>query len=250
MRIHQLTKVVLCLAVFEISVIPLNARISNVETGNQQWLQYYSEVKIAPKWSILSDAGYRWRNLSNRNSQCIIRTGGTYYLNSNIAVALGIALSETFSNTELNKIEFRPYQEFTHKYILENISIKQRIRLEERYFKTIENEKLIHDYSSNFRFRYSIIMTFPLAILSSSDNKKKILFNVGNEIFINTKSRTQNNIFDQNRILIGPTFQFNKNIAISLIYNNQFNKSITTDAFKMDNIIWLQVKQSFIIEKS
>ena len=72
-----------------------------------------------------------------------------------------------------------------------------------------------------------------------------MVLNVGDEVFFNAGKNIVYNIFDQNRILVSPTVQFNKNFAVSLTYNYQFAATSTAATFNRTNVVWLQVKQKF-----
>jgi len=97
----------------------------------------------------------------------------------------------------------------------------------------------------NFRFRYSLMAGIPLFKLSETDRDKKVLLNLGDEVFFNAGKGIVFNVFDQNRLLISPTVQFSKNFAVSVTYNSQFAATTTAAVYNQNNIVWLQIRQKF-----
>src|SRR3954452_23690960 len=108
--------------------IPTIAQEKTVNKGNQQWIQYYTQVKLAGKWIFLADAGYRVANNFQVSSQYIIRAGLNYALNPNIQVGAGFAHLGFYTSGEISKVEFRPYEELSIKSKLNNIDINNRVR--------------------------------------------------------------------------------------------------------------------------
>src|SRR3954449_6940044 len=81
----------LCILLLICISVTTNAQEKTVKKGNQQWLQYYAQIKLSDKWTLLPDAGYRWANNFEVSSQYLIRVGLNYTLNPNIQVGGGFA---------------------------------------------------------------------------------------------------------------------------------------------------------------
>jgi len=218
-----------------------------VSTGNQQWFQYYNETQLSNKWIWLSDASYRWKNGFQENSQYLLRTGIGYKLNSNIRISSGLAHLGFFSNDAVTRMEFRPYQEVQVKHNFSNIDLNHRYRIEERFFYPYMDGQIQSLSTFNFRFRYSIMVGIPLFKLRGEIEKEFIL-NIGNEIFINAGNDIVNNVFDQNRVIISPSFKLNELLTFSLTWNNQFASTTTQGKFEHTNIIWLQIKHKLALK--
>ncbi len=91
------------------------------------------------------------------------------------------------------------------------------------------------------RFRYQFKMTMPLNHAKMED--KTLYAQAYNELFINNGAAVANtNLFDQNRVLMGLGYRFNKNFAIEAGYMQQaifkFNNT-TKDNVDLNNIIQL-----------
>lgn len=221
----------------------------NVSTANQQWIQYYNQVQLDEKWVWLTDGGFRWKNGFDKNSQYIIRTAIGYNLHPSIRVSTGFAHLGYFLSNKVVSHEYRPYQELQFKQAFNKISLTHRYRVEERYFHL----KLVNDKQSansfNFRFRYSVMLNIPLWQLAKDQPDKLVLLSLGDEIFLNAGKQIVNNIFDQNRLIISPTVQFNKNLSMALTWNTIFAKGIGEGNYRKVNVAWLQIKHKLDFRK-
>ena len=209
---------------------------------NQIWLQYYNETKINENWILLSDGGYRWKEGFDESSQYIIRIAIGYAINSDVRISSGFAHLGFYSSGKVSKVEFRPYQEIAFKNKYHNIILNHRYRIEERFFNTVVNGKIQTPNTFNFRFRYALMAAIRLFKLSSANPECLFLLSFGDEVFINTRNNNTYNIFDQNRIIISPTFNLNKELSLSLTYSSQFASNSTQDSYTHTNIFWVQLK--------
>ena len=231
-------KKVLLLTVVYLSFVSLTvAQTKNVTKKDKQWLQYYNTIKLNNSWIIKSDGGFRWENRFENNSQYIIRTGLAYKIMPKMQVLLGIAHLGFYNNDELSRREIRPYQEFTINDLYGKLKIQHRYRLEERYFSTINSSAT----SFNYRFRYRIYVTFPIVDFSEEEKSSKLFLNLGDEIFINAGKDIVYNIFNQNRVLLGTTYQLNKNFSFTFTYNFEFGARNQPQEFTQNNIFWLGI---------
>lgn len=219
----------------------VTAQTNNIDTENQQWFQYYNQVKVAQRWNWLTDIGYRWKDSFSKKSQHLVRSGIGYQPNQTTQILQGFAHLGSYSDQRLTKIEFRPYQEILIKNKYNKLALKQRIRIEERFFHPITTGS----NTFNFRFRYALCTTIPLIKFSSIHPDKKIVLHIGDEIFVNAGNQTTNAVFDQNRIMISPTLVLNKKLSLSLTWNSQFLSTSTPAIFDQNDVVWFQVKQQF-----
>ena len=213
-----------------------------VNRSEQQWLQYYAQIKVAEKWTALADAGYRATDFLNDPLQYIVRGGVDYGINPNLHVAAGFAHLGFYSGGKENRIEFRPYQELLNKNKFNKVELTHRFRVEERIFHTVVNGAIQHPATFNFRFRYFFVASIPLFQLSKKNADKKVLLNVGDEIFINAGKEIVYNVFDQNRFLISPTLQVNPVFLISFTWNSQFGATSKQATYNYASVAWLQIR--------
>lgn len=211
-----------------------------VVTSDQIWIQSYNEAKISEKWTALLDGGLRWRGSFDEQQAYIVRGGMAYSLSQNLRISAGFAHQGFYAEKKIIRHEYRPYQEILLKDNLGKINLSHRFRVEERFFK----DKLM-DFSKtefNFRFRYAIMLGIPLANLSAANPQRKLVLNLGDEIFLNAGKEITHRIFDQNRVIISPTLQWNRDLSIAFTYNSQFASTAVPEIFLQSHVAWLQIR--------
>ena len=214
--------------------------------GNQQWVQYYNRTKLSDKWSLLIDGGFRWKEDLLKRSQYIVRAAGGYSINREIRVAAGLAHLGTYTDIEVTIAEFRPFQEVRIKH-RGNLELSQRLRIEQRFIQTTAN----HDQQFerfNWRFRYFIGIAIPVMRFSGHSHRS-LTFHVGDEIFLNGGKDIIYNIFDQNRILIGPSFQLNENLTFAFTYNGKFAALNLPSRYTYNHILWFSIRHNIDLSK-
>lgn len=217
--------------------------------GNQQWIQYYNQTKFSDKWTWSTDGGYRFNEMFKNPSQFIVRTGFGYQLNTNMKASIGFAHLGFYTSEKLNKVEYRPYQEFAISNKYNKIGILHRFRIEERFFQNVLDGNIQTAGNFNFRFRYLFMLNLKIMKLSSTNPDRVLSMNLGDEIFINAGKEIVYNVFDQNRILIGPAIEFTKNFTIAITYNSQYAAYNSSNNYNHTDVIWLGIKQNLDITK-
>lgn len=151
------------------------------------WYMYFGMNKISERWSIHTEAQFRfWESFGNFN-QLLLRTGGNYHINENAIATLGYAYISTDisfeeSPDEENISEHRIFEQFILKNEVWKFLFEHRYRFEQRFidFGTFSDTR--------HRARYRLQLTLPLS--------ETIFLNFYDEIFLNL----QDEIFDQNRL--------------------------------------------------
>lgn len=207
---------------------------------NQQWIHYYGQAKITETWTWTYDAGYRWKDQFDARSQYIIRTSASYKINDRISVAAGFANLGNYTANELTKMEFRPHQDLTIKDALGKVAISHRYRVEQRLFHPVTDGALGPQGEFSWRFRYAFSATFP--VVKQEGTARGFYMTLGNELFLMAGRDITYNIFDQNRVMISPTYQWSNNLSVALTYNNQFAGTTKAAAYKHVNVLWLQIR--------
>lgn len=203
-------------------------------------MQYYNQTKVTDRFSLMTDGGFRWSD--GKRLLYIARTGLGYQLKSETKITAGIASTGAYDDSGLIKFEIRPYQDIAFSMKVGKIQTQHRFRVEERFFKNVVNGEIIGGHDFNFRFRYQIGATIHLLNLSVKNENRQLLLNVSDEIFINGGNEILYNIFDKNRLVIGPILQLRKNLNVGLIYNFQFAQLNAPAAYTHDNVVWLTVR--------
>jgi hypothetical protein len=184
-------------------------------TGN--WLMYFGDKKINPKWNLHHEIQYRSFNFLGNTDQLLIRTGLGYNLseqNNNVLIGYCYVYNEQYLNNSERKTYFsehRIYQQFITRQFFNRLLIQHRYRIEERFFKT--------DF--RLRFRYSVSLN--VALNNKEMMAKTFYIALSNEIFINSKQT----YFDRNRLYGGLGYRFNKNLRTELGLLNQSTNSIS-----------------------
>jgi len=222
---------------FIVLAIPVFAQ-KNITTKNKQWIQYYNTVKLSKKFLLKSDFGYRVENNFEDKSQYIVRSGLGYKIMPKMQIVVGLDHLGEYRGDSLNSIETRPFQEFTINDIYGEIKTQHRFRIEERFFKPVNSSDFTTYY---FRFRYRFNVTIPLYYISKEDKSAKIALNLGDEIFIHAGKDAVYNMFNQNRVLIGSTYQISKALAVRLTYSYEFGANNSPASYRENNILWLGI---------
>ncbi|MBV6640449.1 MAG: DUF2490 domain-containing protein, partial [Cyclobacteriaceae bacterium] len=114
---------------FFLIVSALSYGQKQVNTGNQQWFQYYNTLQIANHWAIQTDMGIRYREQMSDLSQMVFRSGLEYQWNSNIRTTAGFAFLTFHQDGVRSRVEYRPYQELDITDTYGSIKTQHRFRL-------------------------------------------------------------------------------------------------------------------------
>jgi len=214
------------------------------------WFQYYNYAKIAQKWSLVSDLGYRLKDANfTKLSQYFIRSGIGYNLSPSMKIVFGAAYFKThFHGTDV-VTEWRPHQQLNTSHKFGNLGFGNRIRIEERFLHTNASEGTAFSNTFNFRFRYRFLFDIPLLNLSKSNVERKLSLTLGDEILCSAGKDDFLDFTAQNRFLVGPTLKLNKANKLFVIYNfTSVSKEIPTISEEF-NIIWFGYKQTLDFRK-
>ena len=218
------------------------AQEKEVLRENQVWLQYYGQAKLSQKWTWQFDGGFRWREVLMESTQHILRTAIGYSPRDHVRLSVGLAHLGFYSDEKLPRVEFRPYQEVQLTQPLAKVSLNHRFRLEQRIFYPVVEGRIQQTNHFHFRVRYATLLGIPLFKLSRDNPQSAFILYVGDEIFLNFGPEITNNYFDQNRLLISPTFRLNEALSISLTWNNQFASTPVPSAYEHTQVFWLQIR--------
>ncbi len=242
-------KLFLIFIIFSFLNQDIRGQQKNISYSDQQWFQYFIDIKFAKKWTLFSNFGIRSKQGFTHPHQHVIFTGITYQLNKNIRFYQGFTHLGIYKNDALSKVEFRPFQEFRHKHKYGIVGMVNRIRVEERFFKTIVNNILQDSYTFNFRFRFLFVLNIKLFHFAPKKNDSALLLSLGDEVFFNAGNNIVYNVFDQNRLLLGLIFKLHKNLSLSLTYDHQLITSNIPNSYRENAIIWLRIKQRIDLTK-
>lgn len=178
------------------------------------WYMYFGTNKVAERFSIHTEAQFRYYETSSNFNQLLLRTGLNYHINSNAIATLGYGFIETdgtFQESifDVNSKENRIFQQFILKNKVWEFLFEHRYRLEQRFIDFGERTDTEH------RARYRLQVTLPLT--------DTFFVNFYDEIFINL----QDNLFGQNRLYFAGGVNITSNSSIQLGYlRNQFTNAV------------------------
>ena len=204
-------KVVLLLGLLSLGFINAQER---GEDENGIWYMYFGTNKVAKRWSIHTEAQFRYFETSGNFNQLLLRTGANYHINPNAIATLGYGFIETdgsFADIvgEVNSKENRIFQQFILKTKVWEFLFEHRYRLEQRFIDFGNRKETQH------RTRYRIQMTLPLT--------DTFFLNFYDEIFINL----QDDLFGQNRLYGALGVHITENSSLQLGWlRNQFSDAV------------------------
>jgi hypothetical protein len=217
---------------------------------NQLWLGYFNQTRLSNKAGVWLDVHHRRKdNLIKRPTQQLFRPAIIYYLKDNIRFYGGYVYSLNYPEPEQTTLrpEHRPWQQFwwTKKYSA--FSTVQYIRLEQRFVGKVINDKLINDYTFNYRARYNFTLFVPML---GKEIKPGVPFLfVIDEVFVNFGKEITNNYFDQNRFFTGVGYQFSQHTHMQLGYLNILQQKSSGDVFNNINGLRLFLLHNFDFRK-
>jgi len=243
-------------AVYLLLVLVNNAclaqTVSNTENIQQLWFGYFTQIRFTNKWGATADVQLRTKeNFTDQFSQDLFRAGLTYYIRNNTKLTLGYAYASFFpgdNHAKITQPEHRPWQQFQWHTAFTKSQMMQRVRLEERYRRTILNDSTLgNDYNFNWRFRYNILYEMPL--IKKASFFKKLWFVANEEVLINFGKEIIHNYFDQNRFFIGLKYQATTISSLQAGYMNVFQELSSGNHYKNINVIRISFFQNFDVRK-
>ncbi|WP_282050131.1 DUF2490 domain-containing protein [Maribacter aquivivus] len=187
------------------------------------WFMYFGTNKIADKWSIHTEAQFRYYEMASNFNQLLLRTGVNYHINSDAIATLGYGFIDTdptfrefdvlggdvlFDNNSIS--EHRIFEQFILKNKVWEFKFEHRYRLEQRFVQNNATgiSNTLH------RARYRIQMTLPLTDI--------FFLNFYDEIFINL----QNDAFGQNRAYAALGANVTEDLSMQVGYlKNHFSET-------------------------
>ena len=203
--------------VFGFLLMGVTGQLSAQQTGEDKWgawYMYFGTNKIAERFSIHTEAQFRFYETTSNFNQMLLRTGLNYHIDPNAIATLGygyITTDGTFEEfpNETNSKEHRIFQQFILKNKVWEFLFEHRYRLEQRFLDFGDRTDTQH------RGRYRIQMTLPLT--------DTFFLNFYDELFINL----QDDLFGQNRLYGALGIHVTNNSSVQVGYlRNQFANAV------------------------
>ncbi len=190
------------------------------------WYMYFGTNRVSERFSIHTEAQFRFYETTSNFNQLLLRTGLNYHINPNAIATFGYGYIDTdptfvddiptlfpsevppLTNTVL---EHRIFEQFILKNKVWEFLFEHRYRLEQRFIRNRD----LGDSFTEHRARYRIQMTLPLT--------DTFFLNFYDELFINL----QDNLFGQNRLYGALGIHITENSSVQLGYlRNQFSNAV------------------------
>jgi hypothetical protein len=216
----------------------LGAKSQKVVTDQQLvWYGYFLSIQFNDKWHLQTEVQERHFINPVAQHQFLIR--------SDIHRALGASGWETsagmcafFQNpndpnaaVNLTVPELRPHIEFAYRQKVKIMTFDHRYRAEARFFHrtNIARTDLEDGFEfGNFRLRYRLQATVPVWRI---DDKRTLKVKVNDEVLLNAGSKIIKNVFDQNRIYAGISFDAMPKLTFDAGYLNWYQQRPTGDFY-------------------
>lgn len=223
------------------SFLALNTSLAQVkESNNNIWLHYFGKNMITEKFSFSFEATMRYANGVSEKQQYFIRPSVDYQFTKKFMGSVGFSHYNTYSygNPAMNKINIPENHFWIQGTFVHNsgqLKITHRLRDEFRYVgiaKAQSNGDLeIDHYDYRNRMRYMLLFNYPLM---KKDEVTKLFALFGDEFFLNLGSNAGKTFLNQNRLIGGVGYNFDKNhqMQLSYIHQNIWNY---TNTFQENN---------------
>jgi len=178
------------------------------------WYMYFGMNKVSERFSLHTEAQFRYYEPTSNFNQMLLRTGLNYHINPNAIATAGYAYIQTDTSFEdimdqVDSREHRIFEQFILRDKVWEFLFEHRYRLEQRFFDFGDVTDTQH------RARYRIQMTLPLT--------NTFFLNFYDELFINL----QDNLFDQNRLYGAIGVNITENSSVQFGYlRNQFANAV------------------------
>lgn len=204
-------------------------------SNNDVWFHYFGKNKLTEKVSFSFEATMRYANGLSEKQQYFVRPSIDYQFTNFFTGSAGYSHYNTYSygSPSLNKISI-PENHFwiqgTFIHSSGKLKITHRLRDEFRYVgipaMQSNGDLAIDHYDYRNRMRYMLLFNYPLI---KNEDVTKLFALFGDEVFMNIGSNAGKTFLNQNRLIGGFGYNFDKNhqIQLSYIHQNIWNFSNT-----------------------
>lgn len=201
---------------------------TNGENELGSWFMYFGTNQISDKFSIHTEAQFRYYEQATNFNQRLLRTGLNYHISPSAIATIGYANIKTDPTFFENQVLIPPsLTTVTVNEVLENRIFQQliltnkvgeflfehRYRLEQRFIDIPQ----LNQNETQHRARYRLQVMLPLT--------DTFFLNFYNEFFVNLQGET----FDQNRLYAALGVHVTENLSIQAGYLKNHFRNINFD---------------------
>jgi hypothetical protein len=219
------------------SVFGQSSTKKKVKEQIQTWVSVNTLTKFKDHWGFIADAHIRMNDFVGSNKFYFLRGGFSYIPNKTISITAGYAhmwLAPSRPDWTTYSDENRFYQQVNFSSKVGEVSLLQRLRIEQRWQEKIVNNQETNEDRYTTRVRYLFSTNIPvfknknLPVLVLSD---EILVHFGDEVIFNT--------FDQNRFFIGIKQVIDPKWSFDFGYMNVYQQRYSGFQYDMNHTIRL-----------
>jgi hypothetical protein len=221
MKIQLFNPSIILLCLMTILSTATNAQVKT--QNNNIWVHYVGKVNFNKKLSFTIEATKRNTEWVQKPQQWFVRPSIDYNINKLFTAGIGYTYYETFSygTPAIFKSlieEDHIWMQLNGKFSIKSSTLQTRLRDENRFIGT--------DRIYRNRLRFMALYTHPII---KKQDAPLLSFVVGDEVFFNVGSYSGKSLMNQNRIIAGFAYNFNKDnqIQINYIHQNIWNYSNT-----------------------
>ncbi len=192
-------------------IVAINQAQETGEDNLGAWYMYFGTNKVSERFSIHSEAQFRFYETTSNFNQMLLRIGLNYHISPEAIATIGYGYIDTDTTFEdipnqNNLLENRIFEQFILKNIVWKLLFEQRFRFEQRFLNSGTSSDTQH------RARYRLQITLPLT--------NTFFLSFYDEIFLNL----QDDIFAQNRLYAALGINIVDNLSLQLGYlKNHFS---------------------------
>lgn len=191
-------------------MISLPGKTSAQEYDPGAWYMYFGTNRVSDKFSIHTEAQFRFYNTFGKWNQILLRTGLNLHIDDRAMVTLGYAYIPVWDEqTGLRSVnEHRIFEQFIMRNSVGRVQFEHRYRLEQRWLENYQEAS--NTYENRTRYRLYLAVPFGRQSL----DPKTFYYAFYNEIFIDIDSDP----FNQNRFYNAIGYQISKITSVQAGY--------------------------------
>jgi hypothetical protein len=231
-------RVPLGLAVAVCALFPCAARAQPAREVNEQyqfWGSLNSTTRLADRWGAIADVHVRRNDFMAEPSFDFLRFGAHYWVSENLTLSLGYAhlwQAPTCDGCETWTNENRVYQQLQYVTRLGRATLLHRVRNEQRWKETVEDDVLTGGTSFTDRVRYLASFTVPV-----SGNPGVPALVVADEVAVQFGPGVVYNTFDQNRLFLGMKQALSRSWSFDLGYMLVYQQKASGYQYDLDHTL-------------
>lgn len=225
----------------------LSAQTKKVNRQGQAWYDFTENMRVHPRWSVVVNFSERHTFDSVGQTQFVARALFLHHFKSNWSIGAGYA---GFWNWQGGIIvpELRPEQWFFYRQQFEKVkwlTVNHRFKLEERFNHKVQGDSLVAGYDFSMRFRYRIGLDFRVFAIG---DKHTIRFSASEEILLQAGKQIVYNIFDQNRVIAGFSYNPIPDVGISVAYMHAYRQMRAGNVFNETHNLRIGIEHNLTIK--